>query len=122
MASPSAASKIAAAPRLTPREYQVAALVAEGHSNKEIAMALVVSPRTVDGRVESILAKLGATSRTQIATWLTTCGQGEFDCLLPRCHGWAGEDSFESAVSEFVPNASRHLLGVGLDIRWVIGG
>jgi DNA-binding CsgD family transcriptional regulator/tetratricopeptide (TPR) repeat protein len=57
------------ASELTRREEQVAALVAEGHSNKEIAATLVVSPRTVDGHVEHILAKLGFTSRTQIAVW-----------------------------------------------------
>lgn len=55
---------------LTKREAEVAALVAEGHSNKEIAAVLVVSPRTVGGHVERILAKLGFTSRTQIATWV----------------------------------------------------
>ncbi|MDQ4490085.1 LuxR C-terminal-related transcriptional regulator [Sinomonas sp. ASV486] len=57
-------------PKLTKREHQIAALVAEGRSNKEIAAALVVSPRTVDGHVENILAKLGFTSRVQIAAWI----------------------------------------------------
>lgn len=56
--------------RLTKREAQVAALVAEGQSNKEIAAVLVVSPRTVDGHIERILAKLGFTSRAQIAVWV----------------------------------------------------
>lgn len=59
-------------PGLTKREAQVAALVAEGRSNKEIAGALVVSPRTVGGHVEHILAKLGFTSRTQIASWVVS--------------------------------------------------
>ncbi|GAA3695750.1 hypothetical protein GCM10023081_36150 [Arthrobacter ginkgonis] len=59
----------AGSPELTKREYQIAALVAEGRRNKEIAASLVVSPRTVDGHVESILVKLGFTSRTQIAAW-----------------------------------------------------
>jgi DNA-binding CsgD family transcriptional regulator/tetratricopeptide (TPR) repeat protein len=54
---------------LTKREAQVAALVAEGRSNKEIAATLVISRRTVDGHVEHILTKLGFTSRTQIAVW-----------------------------------------------------
>jgi non-specific serine/threonine protein kinase len=48
----------------------VAALVAEGQSNKEIAAVLVVSPRTVGGHIERILAKLGFTSRAQIAAWV----------------------------------------------------
>jgi non-specific serine/threonine protein kinase len=54
---------------LTRRERQVAALLAEGLSNKEIATRLVISPRTVEGHLDHIMAKLGCTSRTQVATW-----------------------------------------------------
>ncbi|MFD2422382.1 ATP-binding protein [Amycolatopsis pigmentata] len=54
---------------LTPRERQVAELVTQGMSNRKIAESLVVSPRTVEGHVEHILAKLGFTSRAQIAAW-----------------------------------------------------
>jgi DNA-binding NarL/FixJ family response regulator len=43
--------------------------VAEGLSNRSIAQALVISPRTVDGHVENILGKLGFSSRAQIAAW-----------------------------------------------------
>ncbi|KAB2348414.1 ATP-binding protein [Actinomadura rudentiformis] len=56
---------------LTPREREVADLVAQGRSNRAIAESLVLSPRTVDGHVERILAKLGFTARTQIAAWVT---------------------------------------------------
>jgi predicted ATPase/DNA-binding CsgD family transcriptional regulator len=56
---------------LTRREREVAALVAQGMSNRRIAAALVLSPRTVDGHVEHILAKLGFGSRTQVAAWVT---------------------------------------------------
>jgi DNA-binding CsgD family transcriptional regulator len=52
---------------LTPTERQVAELVAEGRSNKEVAAALVVSPKTVDGHLSNIYAKLGIHSRTQLA-------------------------------------------------------
>lgn len=52
---------------LTPRERQVAALVAEDLTNREIAAKLVVSKRTIDSHVEHILTKLGFTSRSQIA-------------------------------------------------------
>ncbi|MFF0813610.1 ATP-binding protein [Rhodococcus sp. NPDC003318] len=54
---------------LTRRESEVAALVAQGLTNKEIAAVLVISRRTVDGHVEHILAKLGFTSRAQVAAW-----------------------------------------------------
>lgn len=56
---------------LTRREGEIAALVAEGLTNKQIATKLVISPRTVDAHVEHILTKLGFRSRTQIARWIT---------------------------------------------------
>lgn len=55
---------------LTRRQREVAELVAEGLSNKEIAKKLVISLRTAEGHVESILAKLGFSTRTQIANWM----------------------------------------------------
>lgn len=55
---------------LSPREREVASLVAEGLSNREIARVLRLSKRTVDSHVEHIRRKLQATSRTQIAIWL----------------------------------------------------
>ncbi|MFG2333175.1 ATP-binding protein [Streptomyces sp. NPDC048604] len=62
----------AAAPpgvRLTQRELQVAGLVAQGMSNKEISATLVISLRTAENHVEHLLTKLGFSSRTQIALW-----------------------------------------------------
>ncbi|MFD9660950.1 protein kinase [Rhodococcus sp. NPDC059968] len=59
-----------ASPRLTKRERQVADLIAEGLTNHAIADRLVISPRTAQGHVEHILAKLGFTSRTQVAAWV----------------------------------------------------
>jgi len=60
------------APRLTRRESEVAALVAEGLSNKQIAARLVISQRTAEAHVEHILTKLGFTSRSQVAAWFAT--------------------------------------------------
>ncbi|UZG60203.1 protein kinase domain-containing protein [Rhodococcus opacus] len=56
--------------RLTKRERQVADLIAEGLTNQAIAERLVIAPRTAQGHVEHILAKLGFTSRTQVAAWV----------------------------------------------------
>lgn len=61
----------AAEPTLTKREREVAELAATGMSNKEIAARLVISRRTAEAHIEHILVKLGFTSRTQIAAWLT---------------------------------------------------
>jgi DNA-binding CsgD family transcriptional regulator len=55
--------------QLTAREREVAALVATGLSNKEIAEKLVISERTAEGHVEHILGKLELRSRSQIASW-----------------------------------------------------
>jgi predicted ATPase/DNA-binding CsgD family transcriptional regulator len=55
---------------LTPREHQIAVLIAEGMTNKEIAAVLVIAPRTAEGHVEHILVKLGFNSRAQIAAWV----------------------------------------------------
>jgi non-specific serine/threonine protein kinase len=54
---------------LTAREREVAALVAQGKSNRDIADTLVVSERTAAAHVSNILSKLEFTSRTQIAKW-----------------------------------------------------
>ena len=59
----------AAPGQLTRREQDVAALVARGLSNSQIAAALVISPRTVETHVQHIMDKLGCSSRAQIAAW-----------------------------------------------------
>ena len=56
--------------QLTPQQAQIAELVAEGATNREIAAQLVVSPRTVDHHVRNILAKLGVRSRVELAALL----------------------------------------------------
>ena len=56
-------------PRLTRREQDVAALVAQGLSNSQIAAALVISVRTVETHVQHIMDKLGCGTRAQIAAW-----------------------------------------------------
>jgi DNA-binding CsgD family transcriptional regulator len=58
-----------AANPLSPRECEVAALVALAMTNRQIAERLVLSERTVETHVRNILAKLGCSTRTEIATW-----------------------------------------------------
>lgn len=58
-----------AAGPLTPRELEIARLIAKGLANKDIADELVISPATAARHVANILAKLGYTKRAQIASW-----------------------------------------------------
>jgi DNA-binding CsgD family transcriptional regulator/sugar lactone lactonase YvrE len=60
--------------RLSRREMEIARLVAEGLTNRDIAARLFISERTVDGHLEHVREKLGVNSRAQIATWVTRQG------------------------------------------------
>ena len=62
------------AENLTPRELQVLHLMAEGLTNKSIATTLAVSEHTVKFHINSILGKMGASSRTQAVTSATRMG------------------------------------------------
>jgi len=54
---------------LTPREQEVATLLARGYSNRQIADALVLGTRTVEMHVGNVLSKLGLSSRAQVPVW-----------------------------------------------------
>lgn len=58
-----------AAPALTGRQREVAALVADGLSNREIATRLSINERSAEGHVERIRVRLGFRSRAQVAAW-----------------------------------------------------
>jgi non-specific serine/threonine protein kinase len=55
---------------LTSREQEIAGLLAQGLSNKAIARSLVIAQRTAENHVANILAKLGLSSRSQVAAWV----------------------------------------------------
>jgi non-specific serine/threonine protein kinase len=59
---------------LSSREREVAALIAQGKANREIAQALVVELKTVESHITHILNKLGFDNRVQIATWAVNRG------------------------------------------------
>jgi DNA-binding NarL/FixJ family response regulator len=55
---------------LTRREAEIASLIAQGLTNKDIAAKLFIAPRTAETHVAHILAKLGFNTRAQIAGWV----------------------------------------------------
>src|SRR3954454_4749229 len=82
-ADAAAVTGAAAAPRpspgagpggLGPRELEVTLLIAGGHTNRQMAEALVIAEWTVDTHVRHILNKLGFRSRAQVAAWAAERG------------------------------------------------
>src|SRR5579859_806781 len=68
-ADPARLAQARTASPLTAREHEIVVLIARGLSNRQIAVELVISPATAARHVANILAKLGFTSRTQVASW-----------------------------------------------------
>lgn len=63
-----------APPRLTRREAEVAKLIAEGLTSREIGQRLFITERTAEGHVDQIRNKLGFRTRSQIAAWFAAQG------------------------------------------------
>jgi DNA-binding CsgD family transcriptional regulator/sugar lactone lactonase YvrE len=84
-------------PNLTRREREVAALVAEGLTNREIAAKLFISERTAESHVEQIRGKLGFRSRAQVAAWV----------ISSRQEGSAGQHPQEQGTRIVRPEAVR---------------
>lgn len=62
---------------LTPHEAEVARLIAAGRTNREIAAALDVSPKTVEAHLSRIYRKLEVRSRTELAIRMVRVGEAE---------------------------------------------
>jgi DNA-binding CsgD family transcriptional regulator len=67
LADPSTSGARLRAAGLTPREVEVAGLLARGFRNRDIAAALVITPKTAANHVQRILDKLGLVSRAEVA-------------------------------------------------------
>jgi DNA-binding CsgD family transcriptional regulator/sugar lactone lactonase YvrE len=61
--------------QLSRRELEIARLVAEGMTNREIAARLFISERTVDGHLEHVREKLEVNTRAQVAAWVVRQGE-----------------------------------------------
>ena len=61
---------------LTPTETQIAALVAQGRTNRQVADALFVSPKTVEWNLSKVYKKLHVRSRAELAAKLARRAQG----------------------------------------------
>ncbi|RNL64792.1 DNA-binding response regulator [Nocardioides marmoriginsengisoli] len=59
---------------LTPREDEIVKLIAEGHSSREIARLLTISPKTVESHRQNVLAKLGMRDRTELTRYAIRVG------------------------------------------------
>jgi DNA-binding CsgD family transcriptional regulator len=69
---------------LTPRECEVAVLVARGLTNREMASRLSIAERTVETHLEHIFDKLGAQARSEVAVWVTRQGLLDADDAAMR--------------------------------------
>src|SRR6267142_571165 len=71
-------------PRLTPRELEVAGLVAQGLTNKQIGARLDIAERTAETHVQRIVVKLDLRGRSHLAAWVAG-GRGASDLLTSVC-------------------------------------
>lgn len=114
---------------LTAREREVAALVADGMTNREIAERLVISERTAEYHVEQIRNKLGVRSRAQVAAWVTGHVAAEAVVGVPIRHlqrqppaALVGRDDSFAALVTLVNQAIDGTGGIGLVLAEAGGG
>jgi non-specific serine/threonine protein kinase len=93
---------------LTSREREIAAMVAAGLSNRDIAEQLVISKRTVDAHVEHIYTKLDISSRVQLTNWLMDYGDQKLERAFSEACGLCagGQGSREGRSSAPAPSTT----------------
>lgn len=75
LAEPTSGATSSPSTVLTAREHEVASLVAQGLTNREIGERLVLSVRTVEGHIDRVLGKLDLHTRTQLAVWVSSAAR-----------------------------------------------
>jgi DNA-binding CsgD family transcriptional regulator/sugar lactone lactonase YvrE len=96
---------------LSKRELEVARLVAQGLTNKEIARTLFISQRTAEGHVAQICNKLGFSTRAQVAAWSATMEAGAAaPTAAPKANG---------SVSTPAPVGRRNQIFSAAPARWI---
>lgn len=88
---------------LTRREREVASLVAEGLTNRQIAERLFISERTAESHIEHLRNKLAVRSRSQIATWWTAAGSRAQS--IPSSHAMRAGGPAPRLLVRWVPGA-----------------
>jgi DNA-binding CsgD family transcriptional regulator len=73
-------SKLGPMPPLTPREYEACRLVADGLTNKEIAVRMTISVSTVQAQLGNATRKLQARNRVDLARWIW---RGRIQTMMP---------------------------------------
>jgi DNA-binding CsgD family transcriptional regulator/sugar lactone lactonase YvrE len=109
------------APSLTRREREVAILVAQGLTNREIATRLFISERTAESHVEQIRGKLGFHSRVEIANWIAAGMPGNDGLASPELA--VGPETTPARVRLRV-SGSRRLAAIGIAVvaAGLVGG
>ena len=110
------------APTLTRREREVANLVAEGLTNREIATRLFISERTAESHVEQIRGKLGFNSRTQIAAWVAAGRPGGGGPVSSAAAVGGAEPRGRGRGRPRVPGRVGFAAGVGLAGALLLAG
>jgi DNA-binding beta-propeller fold protein YncE/DNA-binding CsgD family transcriptional regulator len=109
--------------RLTKRELEVARLVTQGLTNKEIASGLFISQRTAEGHVAQICNKLGFSTRAQIAAWAATFdATAAVPVIAPKADQATVAEPARPGGGFRLSGAGARWIGVAIIVVGLLGG
>ena len=107
---------------LSKRELEVARLVAQGLTNKEIARTLFISQRTSEGHVAQICIKLGVSTRAQIAAWSATIEAGAAaPAAAPKTNGSVSTPTAVVRRNQIFSTQSARWIGIAIIVVGLLG-